>query len=297
MTLSARFSQSLLAATLLTSVGCGNTRDLPADASGDPALGEATRSLVRIDVEYARTSGASDVRLDAQAYFVRYRGLDDRQVPTLLGFPPAVSLGPDRCLVIDDRAALDRALATRSAVADLALLDAGRVELRAGAEPLPLWTRHYPELVPGLTGTVYGATGSVPSAVVLGATHTIATEGGSEVGPFSVSAVAPPAFPDASVERTPAGLRLKWTPVGSGTLDVEVRSGLPRSARTVMCRVPDQAGAYTVPAAVLGAFGPATTPVRIILRNRTQTPFEIAGLGQAELNLELRETLRLGASD
>ena len=255
---------------------------------------QEAHALVRVDVQYHR-AGQDEVKLDAQAYFVRYRGLDDSQAPTLLGFHGMRATGIERCVSIDDKAALDRALASRAATAEVELLDAGRLELRAGDLHLPLDARHYPELVPGVVGTVYGATGSTPTHLILGAMHTLSTDGGGEVGPFSVSARAPTAFPDGSIERTTHGLKLRWTPIGDKVIDVELRPQGRRSSRAVHCQLPDTLGSYVVPNAVLAALGASMLDLQVTLRNRQKTLFEIPQLGQGELNLELRETLRLGA--
>ncbi len=289
-------SLSFTAATvaLTLSAGCSPSRD--PDLGGRDTLAHA---LTRVDVQYHRGQGG-EATLDAQAYFVRFRGVDANQLPTLLGFGSDRPSGTERCVSIDDKQALDRALASRAATAEVELLDAGRLELRAGDVRLPLDARHYPELVPGVAGTVYGATGSTPANVVLGAVHTLSTDGGGELGAFSVSTTAPAAFPDGSIERTTLGLKLRWTPSGAAAdrlIDVELRPNGRRSSRAIHCQLPDTLGSYVVPNAVLAALGASLPDLQVTLRHRHKTLFEIPQLGRAELNLELRETLRVGAVD
>lgn len=275
----------------LAAGGCAAGRD-------DASVGRerSAHALIRVDVQYGRAP-QGEATLDAQAYFVRYRGLDDTQVPTLLGLSAPRPTGVDRCVSVDDRAALDRALASRSANAEVELLDAGHLELKAGDVPLPLDARHYPELVPGVVGTVYGATGSLPANRVLGATHTLSTDGGGEVGPFSVAAIAPAAFPEGSIERNTHGLKLRWTPTGEKVIDVELRPKGRRSSRAVHCQLADPLGTYVVPNAILAALSVSLPDLQVTLRSRHKTLFEIPQLGQGELNLELRETLRVGAPE
>lgn len=256
----------------------------------------ASRALVRVDVQYQRAS-QGEATLDAQAYFVRYRGLDESQVPTLLGLFSPRPPGVERCVSVDDRAQLDRALASRAATAEVELLDAGHLELKAGDVGLPLDARHYPELVPGVVGTVYGATGTLPATRVLGATHTLSTDGAGEFGPFSVAATLPNAFPDGSIERTTLGLKLRWTPTGEKIIDVELRPNGRRSSRAVHCQLNDAAGTYVVPNSILAALGASLADLQVTLRSRHKTLFDIPQLGQGELNLELHETLRVGAAE
>ena len=279
---------SLFSAAALLA-GCAPVRDGERDGKG-----QAPHALVRVDVQYQRVANG-EVTLDAQAYFIRYRGLDDSQVPTLLGFQGPRTIGTERCVSIDDKAALDRALASRAATAEVELLDAGRLELKAGDVRLPLDARHYPELVPGVVGTVYGGTGSLPAARVLATTHTLGTDGSGEVSAFSVQAPTPGAFPEGKIERTTHGLRLRWTPIGDKLIDVELRPNGRRSARAIHCQLPDTLGSYVVPNAILAALGASLPDLQVTLRNRQKTLFDIPQLGRGELNLELRETLRIGA--
>src|SRR5262245_16397440 len=142
----------VLAALMLPLAGCSG-RDAVRDA------GESTRSLVRVDLSYTHMAAAplTDVRFDAQAHFVRYRAFDPQSVPTILGFADYEGIPVDACKAYDGTAALDQALGIESVnVGEVSLLDAGRIDVRGPAERATLRAVHYPEVVPFVSGVVYG---------------------------------------------------------------------------------------------------------------------------------------------
>ena len=134
--------------------------------------GESVRGLVRVDLSYTHAAGRrrqSTSRFDAQARFVRYRAFDAASVPTILGFADFDGVPLDGCKVSDGTAELDSALAADAVAptAEVALLDAGSLELRGPVDRAAITPRHYPELVPFVSGVVYG--GDELRPVALGA--------------------------------------------------------------------------------------------------------------------------------
>src|SRR3954467_7352912 len=101
-------SLTSLAASAVAPLGCSG-RDDPRDA------GESVRSLVRVDLSYARVAGAqTGMRFDAQAHFVRYSApgpVDHTGVATLLGLTDFDEIPVDTCRVADGTADLDEVLA------------------------------------------------------------------------------------------------------------------------------------------------------------------------------------------
>jgi hypothetical protein len=266
-------------------------------------MGEQARSLVRVDLSYTRQAGSAETRFDAQAHFVRYRAFDPAGVPTILGLADFDSIPLDSCRVADGRAELDEALAIsegeeRGGVpAELALLDAGRLELRGPGDRALLRPHRYPELVPFVAGVSYGDDASTLS-LQLGQPYQVVGEGGEEVGPFVASAMAPRAFP--SLQVGPLGragglvsdLDVRWADGSDGEpLRLEVKWATRQGARAVRCRVRDD-GDFAVPHDAFEAMpqaAQATLTATRVARGRLFAP----GVGHGELTLSLREVAAL----
>jgi hypothetical protein len=280
-------------------LGCSG-RDVGRDA------GDLTRSLVRVDVSYTRVAGATDLRYDAQAHFVRYRSLDPSGVPTLLGISDPESLPLDGCRVSDGTADLDEALSSdgtqRGLPAEVALLDAGRLEIRGPLDRATLLPHHYPDLVPFVSGMVYGGDEAHPVTLALGQPYQVTGDGGEEVGPFVASALAPAAFPSLAVAPLRRGfdLEARWPRLEEASdepLLLEVKWSSRLGARAVRCRVRDD-GEFNVPHDAFDAL-----PAPSLLASATVTatrlvrgPLAAPGVGRGELTVELRDVVALAVA-
>lgn len=283
-------------AVVFAAVGCTG-RDAVQDA------GDTARGLVRVDLVYTHQVGApsTDVRFDAQARFVRYRAFDTASIPTILGFPDFDGLPLDGCRVSDGTAELDEALAPDSIAptAEVSLLDAGRLSLTGPVDRAALSPHHYPELVPFVSGVVYGGDETAPLALALGQPYQVAGEGGSEVGPFSAMVTAPRAFPSLAVEPLHRGsdLELRWSTadaVGPEPLLVEVKWASRTGTRAVRCRVRDD-GAFAIPPYAFDAL-PVTTALSSAMVTATRiarSPVMAPGAGRGELTLSLKDVAPL----
>ena len=317
-----RRSPILFSFALAAAAGCSG-RDAVRDA------GDAARSLVRVDLSYTRQAGASDVRFDAQGHFVRYRSFDPAGVPTILGFTDYDAIPLDSCRVFDGTAALDQALGAESSLlpTEVALLDAGRLEVRGPSDRVPLKAAHYPELLSFVSGVVYGSDDAHPIALALGQPYLVQGDGSDEVGPFLAQVSAPRSFPSLTFEplRRSAELDLRWakddgagraagraeqpsqasarpdgvseagdpTVVRVEPLLLEARfTSKLTGTRAVRCRVRDD-GEFAIPRDALelppGAIGSATlTAARV-----TRAPFDAPGAGRGALTVELRDVAPL----
>ena len=272
------------------------------DAARD--AGDAARSLIRVDLSYTHLAGApaSDLRFDAQAHFVRYRAFDPAGVPTILGFTDFDGIPLDTCKVSDGTADLDEALGTdgtvRNAVAEVTLLDAGRIEVRGPADRAQLRIAHYPELVPFVSGVVYGGDDTHPVALGLGQPYQVAGEGGEEVGPFVATVTAPRAFPSLQLEPLHRGndLDVRWSPgEASEALLLDVKwSARSASTRSVRCRVRDD-GEFTILRDAFDALPPpaSITSATITSVRLQRNPLAAPGAGRGELTVELRDVAPL----
>ena len=285
-------------AALLAVAGCSG-RDGTRDA------GDSAHGLVRVELAYSHVAGspASDVRFDAQARFVRYRSFDTASVPTILGFADFDSIAIDSCKVADGTAALDEALAADGIApgAEVALLDAGRLELRGPVDRASISPRHYPELVPFVSGVVYGGDDSEPVSLGLGQAYQVWSEGGAEVGGFSAGVIAPRAFPGLTVEplRRGADLELRWNnePSVAGPAEpllIEVKWASRAGTRAVRCRARDD-GSFVIPHDAfdgLPAAG-ALTSVTATATRLARGPLSAPGAGRGELTVALKDVAAL----
>ena len=291
-----RFSSIALA--LVFAAGCTG-REGVRDA------GDAVRGLVRVDLSYTHVAGTTtvDPRFDAQARFVRYRSFDTASVPTILGFADFDGVPLDGCRVSDGTAELDSALAadTVAPTAEVALLDAGHLELRGPIDRAAFTARHYPELVPFVSGVVYGSDETSPVALGLGQPYQVAGEGGNEVGPFNVTLTAPRSFPTLSVDLLHRGsdLDVRWATDAAPTataepLVLEVRWSSRNGTRTVRCRARDD-GAFSIPHDAFAEL-PATSAISsatVTASRVARVPFFAPGAGRGEVTLALKDVAAL----
>jgi hypothetical protein len=281
---------------LFFAAGC-NGRDVTRDA------GDSARGLVRIDLAYTHVAGSPEVRFDAQARFIRYRAFDNASVPTILGFTDYDALPLDGCRVSDGTTELDLALAPDSAgpAAEVALLDAGRLDLRGPIDRAALAPRHYPELVPFVSGVLYGGEDVDALALALGQTYQVSGDGGAEVGAFATTVTAPRAFPGLVVEPLHRGsdLDLRWSVEGAGSepLYVEIKWSSRAGTRTVRCRARDN-GFFGIPHADFEGLpaGMMATSATVTATRLARAPVIAPGAGRGELSLALRDAAPLQVS-
>lgn len=275
---------------LLALAGCTG-RDSVRDA------GDSARSLVRVDLSYTQVAGAPEIRYDAQAHFVRYRSFEADAVPTILGFVDYDGIPVDSCRISDGTAELDAALSVDPAIpAEVTLLDAGRVEVRGPIDRALLRPTHYPELVPFVSGVVYGGDDTHPVALGPGEPYFVSGDGGEEVGPFAAQVMAPRAFPQLQLEPVQRGeaLDVRWGgDPGAEPLYLEVkwsaRAGTRPGTWMVRCRVRDD-GEFTVPREALEGISPAAT---VTASRVARAAFVAPALGRGVLAVELRHVAPL----
>jgi hypothetical protein len=288
---------SIVFALVFAAVGCS-------DRDGSRDAGDSARGLVRVELAYTHTTGtpATEVRFDGQARFVRYRAFDPAGVPTILGFTDLDSLPIDSCRVADGTAELDEALAGDNVLpaAEVSLLDAGRLELRGPVDRAAMMPHHYPELVPFVSGVVYGGDELTPVSLALGQSYQVSSEGGSEVGPFSAMVTAPRAFPTLTVEplRRGSDFELRWAsepPGGSAEpLLLEVKWTSRAGTRSVRCRVRDD-GTFSIPHESFDAL-PATAALTSFTATATRVArasLAAPGVGRGELTVALKDAAAL----
>jgi hypothetical protein len=158
---------------------------------------------------------------------------------------------------------------------------------------------HVPDLVPFVSGVVYGGPdeGAPTPPLQLGQPYTVSGSGTDEIGPIQASVTAPRTWPTIAVAptvRRGADLEVRWSPEPSPSTapstteaHLEVRWATAGGSRAVRCRTTDD-GVHVVPPALLGAVR-AGTSLQIAISRVARSPLVAPGLGRGELVLQLRD--------
>ena len=286
-----RFVIPLLTASLL-SVGCSGEQH----ASDEIAPIKGSFGLMSITYENDASAG-DDLLLTTRAQFVRYTAMDGEHVARLLALPidPVRDLPqPDKCKVYDVTLDVgsDRRL-DREEPGHVELLEAGTLEVETESSKVRLIPRHFPGLLPFISGVVYGEAQSTQERR-LGAVK-VASGGGEAVGPFVVrgGSPVPPRLARAMplVARPGRELDLRWQASADADDLTYVQVSYTKSKRDLALRCrPRDDGAFSIPADMLNDALASTSgklPVEIARVRRTF--FNAAGLDRGELRITVRQ--------
>lgn len=291
------------------------------DAAEDPETPvEQSFGIVAVKVApeaAASPSGQTDgaLAVNTTAQFVRYRALDKAQVGRLLALPvvgdadlPAL----DQCEIFQAKGGLTDHDMDYQEERYVDLLEAGEVQVETGgAATLALSPRHFPGLLPFISGVVY----SEAEAVQVARPQRIeaSAEGSESVGAFEVSAAVPEA-PQVTqwpgIQRVGTGslqtlrtqdvLRLRWTPTRTAeaqgdTTYLELRnkadsvqdeSAEDGTQRVLRCVMEDD-GAFDIrPDGLVALTGGGSGQVQLRLARLRRQPFVVRGIDHAELVLD-----------
>ena len=231
------------------------------------------RGLVRVDLSYTARSGRrrhATPRFDAQARFVRYRSFDAASVPTILGFADFDERAARRLQGVRRHRRARLGARRRYRGADGGGGAARRRQPRAArsAQIAPrIMPRHYPELVPFVSGVVYGGDELTPVALGLGQPYSGGRRRRQRGRPVHRRrSSAPRSFPSLTVDPLHRGsdLDVRWateSAAGAEPLVLEARWSSRGGTHTVRCRVRDD-GAFAIPHDAFADL-PATTALSI----------------------------------
>jgi hypothetical protein len=251
----------------------------------DAAEAEAgsTHALVTV-TRTASATAPEEVRADAFASFLRASATADAG-SVLRGAGLSVELpAAGEC----HRTTLGQALPA-GPVTRAELLDVGEVTLVAGGSVTTLAPRAFPTVTDSISGVVYTTRDRTAAPLPAGSSYTIATTGGSALGPLSGEGQAPAALAGvklagvafAEVGTLPAGqeIELAWA-AGSASdrLYVEIDS----DAGASLCAFHDETGHGVVPAAFAPPLGEAVLSVHRLRQAR----FTEVGLSRGELRFD-----------
>ncbi len=286
---------------VLLLLGCSSEEGL-VDAGASAQ--ESRRGLVYVGYEHDWADASEASLLTTTAQFVRYSALDQEQVARLLGLPldpeedlPALDLCRTYDLSIPPEA--EEALVEGSP-ANVELLEAGDLQIQAQEKTISLMPRHFPGLLPFISGVIYGESqltmDKQPQQI------SASSSGGEAVGNFYAQLSTPAlprltslgnAQPAAQVTVEGGGpLAVRWRSASPAPEDVtylELRYTQEKQEVALRCRVRDD-GAFSIPRAMLaGVEGRATLELTRLRRSS----FSAAGLDQGELRLTLRDSAAL----
>ncbi len=291
---------ALLIPMLVLGAGCSGEEGLD---DGSVGVQESRVGLVNVNYEHNWADAHRSAQLTATAQFVRYSAMDREQVVRLLALPldPSHDLpGLDRCQTYDLSIELaeDAAMETEQQ-GYVELMEAGDLEVRAQDRTLTLLPRHFPGLLPSISGVIYG---EAQTTLLSKDTHQVDTSsyGGESVGSFAVKVQSPslPALtrlaghtPGNNVTlRSGKGLSLVWQPSsaadGQEVTFLELRYSLGKRDQVLRCRLQDD-GSFEVPAA---GMTDVRGRVSLGLSRMRRTSFSAIGLQHAELRVSVQDS-------
>ena len=222
----------------------------------------STRAVVAV-TRSAPAATPEEARADAFAGFLRTPA--DADTRAALGL---AGLGLDLPAVGECRKGRTDSASPAPLPTRLELLDAGEVTLAAGGSVTTLAPRAFPTITDSIAGVVYTTRDRAAAPLPAGTSYTVATTGGSALGPLSGEAQAPAlltgvslggdTFANAEVLAARRDLAVAWTPGTAGDrvyLEVEDAEG------TRTCTFADEAGHGVIPANVVPAAGTAAVTV------------------------------------
>jgi hypothetical protein len=285
-------------------VGCSGPDGLYDDEDASP--GEQGRfGLVYVSYDHDWAESGAAAVLTTTAQFVRYSAMHWEQVARLLALP----LDPDRDLPeLEQCKTYDLSVDVMAEEAldaeetgSVELLEAGDLRIQTDGQTVNLSPRHFPWLLPFISGVVYGeAQNSVVNKV--GAVK-VAAEGGEAVGAFSAQVASPElprlvrvgtTEPSALITAQRGALALRWAPADDAAkADVtyaELRYAKGKQDLALRCRVKDD-GLFDLPASLMTEVLSGKATLEVVRLRRTF--FNATGLKQGELRVAVRDRASL----
>lgn len=292
----------------LQQVGCSDAPSEELDAS----LAEGSFGLMSVTYEeQAGQIGAEStgLALNARAQFVHFAAMDAEHVARLLALP----LDPSRdlpelkaCGTFDLSVDISRDNRAGDDPGHVELLEAGDLSVETAEQVFKLRPRHFPGLLPFITGVVYG---EARAAQAQGRAQVrVRGAGGDGVGAFDARLQSPavpriatvddkPLAPDAALLSLSAqrGLRLTIAAgEASTTTYLELRFRRGERELALRCR-PNQAGVeFVVPAAQLAQLPKDVRSLELVRMRRK--PFVADGLDQAEIRVSAQVSYPISVS-
>lgn len=301
MSLFRRLTPIVPVLSFVISVACSGDEGLGADAG---LTSEARIGLVSVGYEHDWMENHDSALLTTTAQFVRYMDMDGDRVARLLALP----LDPNRQLPAMDMCQtydLSIQLATEATpgvdeAGYVELLEAGDLTIETDGTAVTLYPRHFPGLLPYISGVTYGEARA--SLVERGQRVMATSSGGESVGPFEASITSSnlPRLirvggnqPSNLLEIHAANpLMLEWeagTKLTGAITYIELRYSLGKRDLALRCRVQDD-GAFIIPAEAMSEVRGRT---RLEITHLQKASFMALGLEQGELRVTVKDAAEL----
>jgi hypothetical protein len=280
---------SAICAVLLAACGAASA---PIDASA-----QAGSSAGRVTIQIAHSEDTGTTRTQAQAMFVRWRGLTETTVAQLLALPGwgTEEFAIGECRVIDQAQALGDAAGGQRA--DIQLLDAGNISVKTPDHVQDLVASRYPDVLPTLSGFKYES----QADLLEGAEWAVQSGGGEEIGLFAAGTPTPSAVRLMAVgsQEAAPGIAVRRAQdlvvrldVADGLTYVELATGGADAQIAVRCRAA-ATGVVRLPAALMGELPAGEATLSAV--HATWKPLRGGfGLRRGELWVEYRDELAVG---
>lgn len=272
----------VLAAPLALSGACGREADEGGEPSGRSDEAEGTVGLFTL-LHDAATDDPGAVTVAGQ--FLHYRNVS-RPLAVRALDPKAAALelsGPlDRCRAGGEGPGERAEVEADGLDYRIELLDAGVLVSGTSAASVALPPRRFPEILPALSGVVYGTADGEALPFLPEADYVLSGGGGEDVGPFRVEVVAPPAPEVRDLALLPlsdGGVEVQW---GEGDPEADlVHVELARDGGTLSCAVADR-GSFRIGAAALASL-PGQGRIRLTVSRVRVQPFSAPGIPRADV--------------
>ena len=286
------------------------------EPAGDPSS-SAAHSFGLMSVSYTHdslNSSADGLELTTTAQFVRYSALERKQVARLLALPldPDADLpASDHCKLYDLTVDLGEQGLEPADSATVDLLEAGDLTVETSGGTLKLEPRHFPGLLPFISGVAYGEAQS-DRAPKTGRVF-VSTPGGEAVGAFRVDAPSPELprirqIAGGTPDREPVlsqsqGLAVSWRPAEEASRHDEdvlyLEARIPSGKRDLVLRCsPRDDGSFTIAAQELDTLRNNRSKLAdhrmvVELIRLRRSYFAARGLDSAELRITVRDRTSL----
>lgn len=297
---------------LFVGIGCGGAEELSNDNER-----VQSRSFGLMSVNYTHdwqtdhNRNNQSLELTTTAQFVRYSAIEEKTIAKLLALP----INPDRDLPtqgcklydlsidLDEQGLVQNSDSEKEESPTVDLLEAGDLVVKAGSVNVKLSPRHFPGLLPFISGVVYGEVQSDQSENT--SQIDIQSAGGSSVGSFNTNLMSPTLpqltkissqSPSQSIQISQnEAIELNWQSAEQTNADdifyLQASFSAAKGEYALRCAIKDN-GSYTLNSDNINKLSDGQNGKLTIdlIRLRRQI-FTAQGLDTAELQVSARERI------
>jgi len=279
-----RITLPLLLTALIALCACGREADEIAPGGPAGAGGEVEGTLGLFTLLHDAEAEARPPAVSVSGQFLHYRNVS-RPLAVRALDPTVGALewagARDQCRIEESADERVRGIDAEPLDYRIDLLDAGTLVSATASVRVVMPPRHFPEILPELSGVVYGAAEDQALPFSPETEYVLSGGGGDEVGPFRVELPAPRDLDPGDLVLLPladGGLEVQW---GDGDPDADLAHlELTRGGSSLLCAADDR-GSFRLRAADLAKLAGDGELGLTVRRVRSQT-FSAPGVPRAE---------------